>query len=611
MRKIARMSTLLIASALAFSSGAAGAQPEGLVLQDLDYTEDPVDIPNPDRGFYRANDGMVVPVTGTGEEGTQMEVGEEPVTVGGAQVTTRVSHVYFDLRNFSDNAITGWGVPYDEDYFAPEDVSIRSREGDEAPYDYDTHLDYWLENEFANWPRGTSQPLTEDALAYIRDKLEQVRAGEGTTMVRFNYDGPGFSWVSAEHPDDGYVDQKIADVEPDKEMVLTHISQIAPILAEYEDVLMGVDGGFFGPWGEMHSSTFGTSPEAYVWLLDALLEAVPESRSISVHAGAFLSWYNATYGTDYTFGTIDQIPAPKEGSPEARFGFFDDSYAYGEDEGENYPDDWGSLSEGIWWPGEPLGDPEEFDRGKLMTWIRGQNSLFGGEAQGDETLWNTFPYVAWEASYAQTVYLNADYEDQVHDRWGEFLYTQENVEAEMTNAYAEPYTVTQAVFDPVYDRKTGAEYFRDRLGYRLVLREAYANESIAAPSDGGEEGVLSFRGKIQNVGFGNIVNYKAVTVILKGEDGTAYTAPVDVDVRTWRPDPDSRAENTAAWRDISFDIPLEQFGEVSPGSYQVYLKICDPKETSANKRCIRFANKGADIWDAELGANLIARTAVR
>ena len=365
---------------------------------------------------------------------------------------------------------------------------------------------------------------------------------------------------------------------------------------------MGVDGGFFGPWGEMHSSTYGTSPEAYAWLLDALLAAVPESRSITVHAGAFLSWYNATYGTDYTFETIDQIPAPEEGTPESRFGMFDDSYAYGEDEGEDYPDDWGSLSEGIWWPGETLGDPEAFDRGKLMTWIRSQNSLFGGKAQGDETLWNTFPFVAWEASYAQTVYLNADYEDQVHDRWGDFLYTQENMSEEMTNAYAAPYTVKQAVFDPVYDQKTGAEYIRDRLGYRLVLREAYASEQV------GDGDVFSFRGKIQNVGFGNIVNRKAVTVILKGEDGTVYTAPADVDARSWKPDPDSRAGNTSAWRDLSFDIPCKEFGNVTPGNYQVYLKICDPKEKSTNKRCIRFANKGTGIWDADLGANLIAKT---
>ena len=65
-----------------------------LVSQDLDYTENPADVPTPDRGFYRANDGMVVPVSGPGS-GT-MNVGKDPVTVGGAQVTTRVSHVYFD-----------------------------------------------------------------------------------------------------------------------------------------------------------------------------------------------------------------------------------------------------------------------------------------------------------------------------------------------------------------------------------------------------------------------------------------------------------------------------------------------------------------------------------
>ena len=99
-----------------------------------------------------------------------------------------------------------------------------------------------------------------------------------------------------------------------------------------------------------------------------------------------------------------------------------------------------------------------------------------------------------------------------------------------------------------------------------------------------------------------------MTVILKGEDGTVYTAPADVDARSWKPDPDSRAGNTSAWRDLSFDIPCKEFGNVTPGNYQVYLKICDPKEKSTNKRCIRFANKGTGIWDADLGANLIANT---
>ena len=99
------MSAFLIASALAFTSCVPGAEPEGLVLQDLDYSEDPVDIPNPDRGFYRANDGMVVPVEGTGEEGTQMEVGQEPVTVGGAQVSNKHAGFIINKDNATANDV--------------------------------------------------------------------------------------------------------------------------------------------------------------------------------------------------------------------------------------------------------------------------------------------------------------------------------------------------------------------------------------------------------------------------------------------------------------------------------------------------------------------------
>ncbi len=574
-----------------------------LVSQDLDYTENPVDVPNPDRGFYRANDGMVVPISGSGS-GT-MNVGNSPVTVGGAQVTTRVSHVYFDLRNFSSNAFTSRGTRYNASYRAPADVSIKSR-GDSAPYAYDTHFDYWQENVLPTWPHGTSQPLTEDALAYIRDKLQQVRDGNGVALVRFSYDGAGYGWVDVEHPEDDYVDRLVADIEPDKATLLGHIAQLKPILHEYEDVIMGVDGGMFGPWGEMHSTTFGTSPEAYAWLLNAWLDAVPESRSIIVQGGAFLSWYNDAYRKNYTFENIDQIPAPKRGTPEARFGFFNDSYGYGEDEGDNYPNDWGSLSEGAGWPDDPLGDADTYDRGRVMTWIRNQNNFYGGEAQGDATLWNTYPFVAWEASYAQTVYLNADYEKSVHNRWGAFHYTEENVTAKMTNAYEEPYKTEYAIFDPVYDGKTGAEYWRDRLGYRLVLREANASEWVA------QNGILEFEGKIQNVGFGNIVNKKNVSAILKSKtDGESYTALTNLDARDWRPDLDSRASNTAAYRDLNFSINMGTFGELPAGDYDIYLKINDPKETTLNKRSIRFANKGDDIWDADLGANLIGSTTVK
>ncbi len=609
MKKIFLCSMLVITMLGSLLTGCAAnsdntSQPStaGLVLQELDYTEASGDIPNPDRGFYKANDGMVVPVEGSGF-GT-VETGKSSSYVGITKVDTRISHIYFDLRNFSDNAFTAYGKEYNSSFKAPEDVSIRSR-GDAEPYDYDTHFEYWCENVAPTWEHGTSQPLTDDALAYIKDKLEQVRAGEGVAIVRFNYDGAGFAWAYCEHPDDGYIDTLIQDIEPDKETMLTHIAQLKPILHEYEDVIMCVDGGFFGPWGEMHSTTFGTTPESYVWLLDALLDAVPASRSITVHGGAFLSWYNAKYGTDYTFETIDQIPAPEAGSPESRFGFFNDSYAFGCEELGGTPDDWGSLSEGYYWPGGNMGT---YDRGKLMTWIRKQNNFYGGEAQGGETLWNSYPFLAWEGSYAQTVYLNADYDADVHYRWANFEYNEENMSQIMPNMYSEPYNITDtAIYDPACEGKNGVEYLRDRLGYRLVLRESMLNKSLSM------DDTLKFVGKIQNVGFGNIVNKKAVYAVIESQDtGDIYSLPVDIDTKLWTPDLDSRASNTDAYRDISFEVQMKDFNDsLQPGKYNVYLKINDPLEKSENKRCIRFANNDENMWNAQIGANLIGYTELK
>ncbi len=150
------------------------------------------------------------------------------------------------------------------------------------------------------------------------------------------------------------------------------------------------------------------------------------------------------------------------------------------------------------------------------------------------------------------------------------------------------------------------EYFRDRMGYRLVLRDANASEWV------GQDGTLRFEGKIQNVGFGNVVNRKNVSVLLKAANGSGvYTALTDLDARNWlvAEDGNSRADNTAAWRDLNFSIEMSAFGNVPVGEYDIYLKINDPKETSANRRCIQFANY--DIWNADLGANKIGSTSIR
>lgn len=564
----------------------AGCQPSKLVTQSLDYTESPVDVPNPDRGFYRPQ-SYVVPV----EPQLAPDIPDLRATIVGTSVSveSRIVYMEFDLRNFSSNAPLN-GLPLGE--WSPE--------GAKAP-------DY-----------GTTQPLTPAALRYVRDALQKVRDSEAVAIVKFSYDGRGYTYQNR-----GGYDRFLHDCEPgaprgrvwyetgevaasdrsgipgheEKNWVQYHLWQLGSIFSEYEDVIMVVKGGFFGPWGEMHSSSYAQTAEGYHWLLKALLAYVPPSRSILVHAGGVMAWHNVEYGTDYSFSKL--MPAPEPGSPAGRFGMFNDSYSRG---GQAYTDG-GSLSEGYHLIG---GD---YDRNAALTWMRNQRNFYGGETvrlgnepDSEYRLYPRFPNVPYEAAIARTSHLNTSYAADAYRLWGDFIYT----EATVTAPFTPPHDgVTRtAIFDPVYDGKSGMEFMRDRLGYRFVLREAALSGSVK------RDGTLRFAGKIQNVGFGDVINPKSVTLILKArDDGRMFTASTDLDPRDWTSDLDNRPGNTAAWRDLRFDIDLNDIGDVPPGAYDLYLKINDPKERSANRRGIRFANP--DIWDAALGANRIGSTTIR
>jgi hypothetical protein len=359
------------------------------------------------------------------------------------------------------------------------------------------------------------------------------------------------------------------------------------------------------------------------------------------HAGAFLGWYNLTYGTSYSFYDIDQLPTPPKGSPESRFGWFNDSYAGAYQGTPGVDGEWNdnySFSEGgrmfsplwdiplsysdylksedLWWSIIEYG----FDRYKILTWIDKQNQINQGEGGISNHVFGNMPGAILEAQKLHTSNLNIRHGG--YSRWNSFVYNEANVTRPVTfpkdnterltstaaAAYGDGYTgIKQTVFfDPVYDGRKGLEYMRDRMGYRLLLRDANASEYVDQNS------VLRFKGKVQNVGFGNVVNRKLVSVVLKSKTGSdTFIAATNLDARSWlaAENGNSRADNTAAWRDLIFSVDMSAFGAVPPGNYDIYLKINDPKETSANRRCIQFANHG--IWNAELGANLIGSTTVR
>ena len=546
--------------------------------------EDPVDIPNPDRGFYSHN-RLLVPQGNTDNNNPSLNNLTGPVadtapdtTIPDFTINTRISHISFDLARFSSDGT-----------FKVGSGSVQ---------------------------KGTTQTLNDRALNYIRATFASVRNGQGVAHIRFSYDGEGYTY------DDAPNNVQVLGPEPkglcgaspttcaglgctsSTTWVEHHIKQLKPIFEEYEDVIMAVYAGFFGAWGEMHSSTMATTMSNYVWFFNALLDAVPASRSIlTTNAGGYVAWYSATYGGSnaLTSANMKDMGTPAAGTSAARFGYYNDSFV-------NSVSDGGSLSESL----------TSFNRGDTITWIRNQSNFYGGETNGWDSNpdYTRFPFIAWEGPITRVSYLNKDYDGNVLGTWYTFTYNKSNVEINLSNAHAggNVNTPMAATFDPMYNGKTGLDYLRDRLGYRLVLREANASEWVK------QNGVLKFRGKIQNVGFGNVVNQKQVTVVLQNGNNR-YAFPVNLDPRTWLSH-HTPTTDQAYWTNIDFDLNV---GNIPVGNYDIYLRINDPKEQSisianpipanSNKRCIQFANEahptGGAIWNAPLGANRIGKTEVR
>lgn len=689
-----------------------------LVLQDLNYTENPVDIPNPDRGFERGNDDAA---------GRGAFIPDKP---GGSN--------YWGYMTVPANANTILGQPFKMAYemtppiyFGPEGVGP---EYCNVPVEPRIIQFYLVLNEFSSnaWcdsspghpdehnRAGVDGPITSYGLDFIRKQLEFIRSKTNSVAhIRVCYDPKGwnhFVWTAdnlkyedlgpasaeeryyykADYDKPVPAEDRAAHIAKpvagtwrgsspifrmctvpgftDMNWVEYHYHQLKPIFQEYSDVIWAFDSGTFGPWGESHSNYDAEVPGNYKIILDALLEAVPDGKPIMTHIGGFLDWYNRTYNTTYDFGTLDSLPTPVRGTPEARFGMFDDSNGFSGDE-YSYGDN-GSLTEGyrmlahdpilpgynpngvdpsLTRPGvssvigyndsgtnrlvpvpEELSDPRwrgvyfiDWDRSKVMNFL-GKLSVYGGEQIAKEPSSRTnggyvpvgerlgnpfndvilrFPSMFYEHSISGFTYMCMQQGPGSFKSRADYPYTKDSIALEITYPWSGK--TVRILYDPVYEGQSALAYYRDRLGYRLVLREAKASEWVK------QNGTLMFEGKIQNVGWGQIFNKKAVKVILTSRStGFVSSAMLsDIDPYDWQPAeagpnsemPDSRSTNTDTWRDLNFSVHMSAFDEVPPGDYDIYLKINDPRETSANKRCIRFANKG-DSWNADLGANLIGST---
>ena len=442
---------------------------------------------------------------------------------------------------------------YDRGFYTPQVLHLKPSGGKpiEKPYGKLLHLraeisefssHAWLGIDTTGGKKdttwGKNQDLTEDALNVLQQTFDNIRDFGGYVIVRICYD----PWYNGR-----------SNVTPDHEWVLKHVKQLAPVLSKNTDVIVALEMGMHGAYGEMHSDT-NITYDRVAEAVNLMLQNTPPELKILTRTGNYsakvLGFDN--WGVDFNIdGEKFAEIAKAKGDTMYRVGMFNDGYL-----GTQY--DYGTWGADC---------KTSICREEGVAWLEKYsiNTPYGGEAlttaNGYQVI-NTPEFLAYEGFRTHTSYLNVQWNYNLINSWKATLFKQKDFD-----------------YDPArVDSLTGFKYINDHLGYRFVLRESQVIDTV------GDDHMLRAKIRVQNVGFGNLTwdapVRLAVLEDLEGSDLDICPMPTYYDL----PDVDSRSIHSrtisVAGEDtvMTFDGNNEiEFAVKIKGSdktrYQVYLKI--------------------------------------
>lgn len=390
---------------------------------------------------------------------------------------------------------------------------------------------------------GISQDLSEDALNAIDDTLNNIKKAGHTVIIRCSYD----------HNFEGN-----ANCEPSQEQILKHLEQLSTVYTKYKDVILYVELGIFGPWGEMHTSKCCNKANV-TEAINTLLDNTPKDLLVGVRTPAYVAgWLGISESKFKVNGSVFQSAMKDKGIDAIRVGMFDDGYL-------------GSKSD--------LGTYGTITRKKGVDWLNviAQKTPFGGEVTADSSgkivkhvigNYNTFSFIANEGFKTHTSYLNIEWNNKVLNYWKKQSYEKQSDE---------------------YNGQNGLKYVKDHLGYRFVLRKSELSESVKV-------NILHVGFTIDNVGFGNVVKNKVATIVLKDTNNKYYEFKFNECV----------VSNLLSSKSnvVQEDINLPE--NLPAGEYSVYLRFSQygALTTDDNYNCIKVAND-SKYWNSEIGANYV------
>lgn len=415
-----------------------------------------------------------------------------------------------------------------------------------------------------------SNPYSESDKTEILTGTENVKiemAGSDITLARLivyltNYKDSDISneWLSGlndicdSYRQDGYkiivrfaYDTTENSDPTDFDQILNHMDQLSSFFTTNEDVIHAVELGFIGPWGESHSSTYATS-EYRNQILDKALDVVPSSIQLLVRRPLYYKDYFGDGYFDHKLGYSDE--------DKARVGIYNDGYL-------------STITD--------LGTYETEDRDEELKWMNylSQYTISGGEVvhlDGYDGYYDVESAIE-DMTKTHMNYLNKSYDQVVLDSW-----KNTNIDSNI---------------DSIYNSLSAYKYFADKLGYRFVVKE------VKLPDYTVEQGsYLHFSFSIENTGFGNLINYRNVELILE-KDGKYYKTKTVIDPRYW-------FSGEVTTEKLVMKLP----SNIETGEWNIYVSLPDIDESlhTHENYYVKFAND--DIWQTELNGNYLGTITV-
>ncbi|CAF2848401.1 unnamed protein product [Rotaria sp. Silwood2] len=374
-----------------------------------------------------------------------------------------------------------------------------------------------------------SAHIGQAKLKEVRTALNSCRTRGLKVILRSAY-----AWTETLAPD-----------PKDIQIIKAHVMDMQPIYNDYEDVIIAVEMGMFGPWGEMHSSHHSTiNTQMYYPIAISALKQVHSTYMSALSTRRSVLVRRPYYIRQIFNDSKPLMPNEAYGSStKARTGYHNDAYL-------NSKDDGGTFSHG-------------WSRDQELAYIHNMTryTFFGGEAYGTPNgEYNNGNNAMVESKQQHMTYLHRDYYKPIFDAWSNSI----------------------------------REDFTRKLGYRFELKSLSYSKEVAPG------GIFNFILKVQNSGFAAMHLTRPVNLILDngktGSQNIRYQTTLSIDVRTWTPEAGV----------VTIDRKLRIPATINQGLWQLLLALPDSSAQLQDdeRYAVRFGND--NVWNAD-GTNLLVK----